>query len=64
MTYDATIKLVSMAEKENHTLVIMRSSNFLILDSHIISPGQGLVSRKKNIGSFYAVLFSLVIAGS
>lgn len=59
MTYDATIKLVSMAEKENHTLVIMSSSNFLILDSHIISPGQGLVSRKKTLGVFMQYFFHL-----
>lgn len=40
------IKLVSMKEKKNHTLVIIRTSNFLILDSHIISPNQALILRK------------------
>lgn len=56
-------KLVSMTEKENHILVIMRSSNFLIFDSHTVSPGQALVSRKK-LWEFLHSNFSFLIAPS
>lgn len=61
ITYDATIKLVSMTEKENHTSVIMRTSNFFVLDSHIISPGQVLVLRKKLWEFLYSTLSLLIV---